>query len=78
MAYRLGISTATLSKYKLPEELLDPSVLLLEEKNITFEAAFAISNMCDADIKTLIEGIVKYPNRKLDLKKLIICKTKGY
>lgn len=26
--------------------------------------------MRDADIKTLIEGIVKYPNRKLDLKKI--------
>lgn len=74
MARRLGISTATLSKYrriiKLPEELLDPLVLLLDEKKITFEAAFAISNMRDVDIKILIEGIEKYPNRKLDLKKI--------
>lgn len=72
MARRLGISTATLSKYrriiKLPEELLDPFLRLLDEKKITFEAVYVISNMRDSDIKTLIDGIERYPDRKLDLK----------
>lgn len=72
MARRLGISTATLSKYrriiKLPEELLDPLVRLLDEKKISFEAVYVISNMRDSDMKTLIDGIERYPDRKLDLK----------
>ncbi len=74
MARWLGISTATLSKYrriiKLSEELLDPLVRLLDEKRITFEAVYVISNRRDGDIKTLIDGIEKYPYKKLDLKKL--------
>lgn len=72
MAHRLGISTATLSKYrriiKLPGELLDSITRLLDEKKITFEAVYVISNMRDSDIKTLIDGIERYPDRKLDLK----------
>lgn len=72
MANRLGISTATLSKYrriiKLPDELLDPITQLLDEKKITFEAVYVISNMRDSDIKILIDGIERYPDRKLDLK----------
>ena len=72
MARRLGISTATLSKYrriiKLPDELLDPIIRLLDEKKITFEAVYVISNMRDSDIKTLINGIERYPDRKLDLR----------
>lgn len=74
MARSLGISTATLSKYrriiKLPDELLDSLVRLLDEKRITFEAAYAISNMRDTDIRCLIKGINKYPDRKLDLNTL--------
>lgn len=74
MAHRLGISTATFSKYrriiKLPDELLDSLVSLLDEKRITFEAAYVISNMRDIDIRILLDGINKYPDKKLDLKKL--------
>ncbi|MBD5526728.1 MAG: ParB N-terminal domain-containing protein [Lachnospiraceae bacterium] len=74
MARELGISTATLSKYrriiKLPDELLDPLVGLLEEKRINFEAAYVISNMRDIDIRFLIKGINKYPDRKPDLNTL--------
>lgn len=72
MANRLGISTATFSKYrriiKLPDELLDPLVQLLDKKMLTFEAVYVISNMRDSDIKTLIDGIERYSDRKLDLK----------
>ena len=74
MAHRLGVSTATLSKYrriiKLPDELLDSIATLLDEKRITFEAAYVISNMRDVDIRILIEGIMQDPNVKPDLKKI--------
>lgn len=74
MARGLGISTATLSKYrriiKLPDELLEPLIRLLDEKRITFEALYVISNMRNIDIRTLIYGMDKYSDRKLDLEKL--------
>lgn len=71
MARRLGISTATLSKYrriiKLSDDLVETIARLLDERKITFEAAYIISNMREVDIKFLIDGINKYPDRKLDL-----------
>ena len=74
MARRLGISTATLSKYrriiKLPDDLLQSIAQLLDEKKITFKAAYIISNKRDLDIRLLIEGIEQYPDRLLDLDKL--------
>ena len=80
MARRLGISTATLSKFrriiKLPDDLISSMAQLLDEKKITFEAAYRISNMREVDIKLLMEGITKYPDRKLDLKKLKELPTK--
>ena len=80
MARRLGISTATLSKFrriiKLPDDLISSLAQLLDEKKITFEAAYRISNMREVDIKLLMEGITKYPDRKLDLKKLKELPTK--
>lgn len=74
MARRLGISTATLSKYrriiKLPDDLIQSIARLLDEQKITFQAAYIISNMRNLDIKCLIEGIDQYPDRTLDLEKL--------
>ncbi len=74
MARRLGISTATLSKYrriiKLPDDLIQSIAQLLDQKRITFEAAYIISNMRDIDIKWLLKMIERYPDRKLDMKKL--------
>lgn len=74
MANRLGISTATLSKYrriiKLPDELLDPMAHLLDEKKITFEMAYIIANMREFDIRSLIDCREKYPDKKIDLEKL--------
>nr|WP_302020169.1 ParB N-terminal domain-containing protein [uncultured Acetatifactor sp.] len=71
MSKRLGISTATLSKYrriiKLPDNLLRSLEQLLDEKRITFEAAYIIANMIDFDIEILIEGIIKNPDKILDL-----------
>lgn len=58
MARRLGISTATLSKYrriiKLPDELVTEIAHLLDEKKISFEAAYMISDLEDEDIRPLI------------------------
>lgn len=69
-ADRLGISKATLDKYmriiKLPDALLQSIADLLDEKKITFEAAYSISNMTDEDIKSLVRDINKYPNGELD------------
>ncbi len=69
-AHHLGISTATLSKYrriiKLPDDLLQSIAYLLDEKRITFEIAYFISSLRDADIKSLIKDIIKYPDGKLD------------
>ena len=71
MSNRLGISTATLSKYrriiKLPDDLLRSLEQLLDEKRITFEAAYIIANMIDFDIEILVEGIIKNPDKILDL-----------
>lgn len=74
MARRLGISTATLSKYrriiKLSDDLIQSIARLLDEQKITFNAAYIISNLEDEDITSLIKGIERYPDRKLDLDKL--------
>lgn len=72
MARSLSISTATLSKYrriiKLPDRLLNSIVRLLDEKKISFEAAYIISNVIDMDIEYLIKIIDNNPGCKLDLK----------
>lgn len=74
VADRLGISKATLDRYmriiKLPDELLQSIACLLDEKKITFEEAYFISNMMDSNIKSLIRDISKYPDGKLDLDKV--------
>lgn len=74
MSRRLGISTATLSKYrriiKLPDSLLQSIAQLLDEKRIIFEAAYTISNMRNRDIIWLLEGLERHPDRIPDLKKL--------
>lgn len=74
MSKRLGISTATFSKYrrisKLPDELLQSIAQLLDEKRITFEVAYLIANLMDLDIKCLIAGIIKNPDKILDLDEL--------
>lgn len=71
MARRLGISTATLSKYrriiKLPDDLLTSIAHLLDEKYISFEAAYMISDLEDKDIRQLIEAINRNPESKIDL-----------
>lgn len=74
MSRRLGIATATLSKYrsiiKLPDDLVDVLARLLDEKRITFEAAYRISGLTPHNAKILVECIEESPNTKVDLMKL--------
>lgn len=75
MAHRLGIATATLSKYrsiiKLPEELIDVLARMLDARQITFEVAYILSRFYDKnDVKALVKLIDKHPDRKVDISKL--------
>ncbi len=74
MAKRLSISSATFSKYrriiKLPDELLDPLVQLLDERKISFDAVYVIANKRESEIKMFLEYTDKYPGSKIDLDKL--------
>lgn len=86
MARRLGIATATLSKYrsiiKLPDDLIESLARLLDEGDITFEAVYRISRLAPPNPKILVECIEESPDKKVDLVKLKeLCprskKTKG-
>lgn len=74
MADALGISTATLSKYRsivrLPSELTDSIVRLLDERRITFEAAYRISKLRNVDIKLLVDCIDKSVDKEIDMERL--------
>lgn len=70
----LGISTATLSKYrriiKLPDNMLTSIAWLLDEKRMTLEAAYIISSLKHSDIGYLIKCMENYPEAKIDMKSL--------
>lgn len=80
MARRLGISTATLSKYrriiKLSDELLNSIARLLDERKISLEVAYIIANKRSHEITWFVEYRDKYPNLKIDLVKLKKLPTK--
>ena len=83
MADTLGISTATLSKYrsiiKLPDELTDSIVRLLDEKRITFEEAYRISKLRNVDIQILVDCMDKSADKKIDMERLkaLCVRSKG-
>lgn len=74
MARRLGIATATLSKYrsiiKLPDDLIESLARLLDEKQITFETAYRMSGLTEFDVRVLVDHIQKSPDKKIDLVRL--------
>lgn len=74
MARRLGIATATLSKYrsiiKLPDDMIDSIARLLDQKRITFEAAYRMSGLRLREVKLLVDYIDKSPDKKVDVDKL--------
>lgn len=71
MARQLGISTATLSKYrriiKLPDEMVTKIAHLLDGKKISFEAAYLISDLEDEDIRLLLDSINEKTEQIIDL-----------
>lgn len=81
MSRRLGIATATLSKYrkiiKLPSDILDVIAQMLDEKKITFEAAYRMSGLNHNEIKWLMEYIEQSPDKKVDLARLKEVADKG-
>lgn len=81
MARRLGIATATFSKYrriiKLPNEQIDAISFLLDERKITFETAFIISKLDSTDANWLIEEIYKSPDKKVDINELKLFEKRG-
>lgn len=76
MAQRLGISTATFSKYrsilKLPEELVESIAQLLDENRINFEAAYRASQLTNYDVEVFVRLIRESEEKKpkLDMDKL--------
>lgn len=84
IARQLGISTATLSKYrsiiKLPDDIADHIGRLLDRKMITFKAVCKISQsgISKLDIRTLLRCIEESPDMKVDMNKLeiLLCDRK--
>lgn len=74
MARNMGIATATLSKYrsiiKLPEDLIEALARLLDEKEITFEAAYRMSGLKHSEIRKLVKHIDNSLDKKIDIVKL--------
>lgn len=74
MARRMGIATATLSKYrsiiKLPDDLVEALAQLLDEKEITFEVAYRMSGLKPHAVEWLVKHVGKSSSMKIDLAKL--------
>ena len=74
MSRRLGIATATLSKYrkiiKLPDNLIDSIARMLDEKKITFAAACTMTGLSNGEIEWLLEDVDESPNKKIDMDRL--------
>ena len=74
MARCMGISTATLSKYrsiiKLDDRLIESIGKLLDQKRISFEVAYLISRVEHSKIESLIQYIDEDPNKEVDKNEL--------
>lgn len=74
MARRMGIATATLSKYrsiiKLPDDLIEDLARLLDEKEITFEVAYRMSGLKPHNVEWLVKHVGRSSSMKIDLAKL--------
>lgn len=74
MARRLGIATATLSKYrsitKLSDNFIDSISQMLDQKKITFEFAYRISKLKEIEIEWILNYICKSSGKKIDINNL--------
>ena len=82
MGRRLGITTATLSKYrsiiKLPENLIDAIARLLDQKKISFEAAYRMSGLILCEARMLVDYIDKSEGKKIGMDKLKEIREKSW
>lgn len=74
MSRRLGIATATLSKYRkiiqLPDNLIDTIARMLDEKKINLEAAYRMTGLSHDEIKWLLKYVDELPDKKIDMDRL--------
>ncbi len=74
MAYQLGISTATFSKYrsmiKFSDDLIASISDMLDQKKITFEFAYRMSKLKESEIKWILNHLQKYPDKEIEMQKL--------
>ena len=74
MARRMGIATATLSKYrsilKLSDDIIQMMARMLDEKKLSFEAAYRISQIDSQAIELLLKMLDKSSDMKPDIDKL--------
>lgn len=74
MSRRLGIATATLSKYRkiitLPDNLVDTIARMLDEKKINLEAACTMTGLSNNEIEWLLEYANESPDKKIDMDRL--------
>lgn len=73
-AKEIGISTATLSRYrsmvKLPDESLERMAKLMDERLLTFDEAYRVSMLDFLQAKILLELCENNPNMRIDREKL--------
>ena len=73
-AKEIGISTATLSRYRsmvsLPDESLEQMAKLMDKRLLTFEEAYRLSLMDFTACKVLLEVCEKNPDKRIDLTRL--------
>ncbi len=71
MAQKFGIPTSTFSKYrriiKLPENIVDTIARLLDQKKLTFEAAYVISGLREEDAGYFVNYVDQQPAGKINL-----------
>lgn len=81
MSRRLGIATATLSKYRkiiqLPDDLLEVMARMLDEKKISLEAAYRMTGLSHNEIEWLLEYVDESPDKKIDMARLKELATRG-
>lgn len=81
VADRLGIATATLSKYrrigKLPDDLIEVLARMLNDRKITFEVAYRMSFLMPYEIRVLVGYVDNSPDKKIDLDSLKALCTRG-
>ena len=74
MARRMGISTATFSKYrsiiKHSDDIVGTLATMLDNKRISFEIAYRISKLKSNEVKHLLSFLQSLPEIKPDIEKL--------